>query len=542
MLMGACVSFAQAPMAVPKLVVVISYDQYRGDYPTSFARFVGPNGFERVKREGTVFTAAAFDHASLMTGPGHATILTGAYPHRNGIVANNFCDVSYQRCLYCAEDTTHGLSAAAMMVPTLGDRLRAADPRHKNVGIALKDRAAILMAGQSATAVLWFDESAGGFTTSTAYRRPAWLPGLNDRFPWSAYEGRTWRASLPDSLDPATDDVPGEGTMSSGRRTFPYRLPMASDKERYAADFVRLPFSVSYLFDAAMETIRRDMLGADSVTDVLAIGVSTTDFLGHTFGPDSREVQELYRACDTILAQFINHLDVLIGRQHYVLVITSDHGVAPIPEVIRQASIAQGVDVDAGRIRHAAIRRTVDSALTAHYGGPDTIWVRSIMEPALYLDTSVCLRRSIPIDSVAARAAQALVQLQGIEVAAPSAQLATGQCPGGVHPETCSRILRSFRHDRCGHVVLFPKRYWIVGSTPATHGTYHDYDRSVPLMFFGGSIPAQQIGKAASPVDIAPTLARLLGKPELFPAHETDGVAWPLTGTTNGPSPSDDEP
>ncbi|MCU0329756.1 MAG: alkaline phosphatase family protein [Candidatus Kapabacteria bacterium] len=532
--------WAQAPK--PRLVVVVSYDQYRGDYPPQFARFASSRGFERIRREGTVFANAAYNHASLMTGPGHATILSGMYPYRNGIVANNFCDARLQRCLYCAEDTSHGLSAATMLVPTLGDRLRRLDPRHKNVGIALKDRAAILMAGMSATTALWFDEAAGGFTTSSAYRKPAWLPGLNTRLPFTAYQGRTWRAGLADSLDPAIDDVMGEGTMSSGRRSFPHRMPMASDSEQYVADFVRSPYSVEYLFAAAVETIRRDALGADSIADVLAIGVSTTDFLGHTFGPDSREVQELYRACDTILASFIDALDTLVGRTHYVLVVTSDHGVAPIPEVIRNAAEAQGTTIDAGRIRQATLRRAVDSALTHRYGGPDSFWVERILEPALYLDTALCQRRNIDIDSAAAYAAAALLALQGMEAALPSAQLSQDVCPEGLSLEHFARIKRSFRPDRCGHVVLFPKRYWIFGSTPATHGTYHDYDRSVPLMFFGGGVGHSTVNDAASPVDIAPTLGRLLGLSELFASDEADGVAWPLVNNENGSSLEKDEP
>lgn len=523
-------------------MVVISYDQYRGDYPTQFARFASSRGFERLRREGTVFANAAYNHASLMTGPGHATILSGAYPYRNGIVANNFCDSRLQRCLYCAEDTSHGLSAATMLVPTLGDRLRTLDPRHKNVGIALKDRAAILMAGQSATTALWFDEAAGGFTTSTAYRKPSWLPGLNARLPFTVYQGRTWRAGLADSLDPAADDIVGEGSMSSGRRTFPHRLPMASESERYVADFVRSPYSVEYLFAAAVETIRRDALGADSIADVLAIGVSTTDFLGHTFGPDSREVQELYRACDTILASFIDALDTIVGRSQYVLVVTSDHGVAPIPEVIRNAAAAQGTTVDAGRLRQATLRRAVDSALTQRYGGPDSSWVAYILEPALYLDTALCQRRNIDVDSAAACAAAALLALHGIEAALPSALLSQDVCPNDLPREHFARIRRSFRPDRCGHVVLFPKRYWIMGSTPATHGTYHDYDRSVPLMFFGAGVDSSVVRNAASPVDIAPTLARLLGLPTLFANDDTDGVAWPLVSKKNGSPLKKDEP
>ncbi len=493
-----------------------------------FARVATPRGFNRVIREGAWFSNCSFRYASMMTGPGHATLLTGCYPHRHGIPANDFCDASANRCLYCAEDTVHGRSPALLRVPTIGDALRAASPLSKVAAIAIKDRAAILMSGTSAYPVLWFDAQAGGFVTSTYYRTPPWLGLLNSSMPFTRWTNHTWRAGIPDSLSPAIDNVEGEGALTSGRRTFPHRMPdAATAADDYAADFVRSPFSVTYLFDAAREVMRREKLGQDSATDILCIGVSTTDMLGHTFGPDSREVQELYRACDSTLANYIDYLDDVVGRQHYVLVITSDHGVAPIPEVIRRASEAQGVEIDAGRLRRAELIRVIDSALNGRYGGGAS-WVREVHEPAIYLNHALCEERSVDPGQAAETAAQALRNIHGVQIAIPTAHIATGMpCQDSIPAELCAFVRAAVDADRSGDIVVFPRRYWIFGSTPATHGTPHDYDRHVPLMLFGGGIPAGTIAADVSPADIAPTLAQWLG----LRLGDVDGVPLPLTRT-----------
>jgi len=512
-------------------VVVISYDQYRGDFPTSFSRFASSQGFNRILREGAWFPNCSFKHASLMTGPGHATLLSGCYPHRHGIPANDFYDVSSPRRLYCAEDTIHKHSPALMRVPTVGDVLREASPRSKVAAIAIKDRASILMAGRSAYPVLWFEAAAGGFVTSSFYRKPAWLPTLNATLPFTRWSNFTWRLGLPDSLSPATDDVDGEGALSSGKRIFPYRMPdAAKDAANYAADFLRSPYSVTHLFDAAREVMRRERLGQDSVTDILCIGVSQTDLLGHTFGPDSREVQEMYRACDTTLANYIDYLDDIIGRQHYVLVVSSDHGIAPIPEVVRKAAQAQGVEVDAGRLRGAQLRNVVDSALNATYGHTvGATWVRDIQVPALYLDHEMCLSRGIDPAQASVVASQALRTMHGVYFAMPTASVAAGSdCHEGIPPEVCTYVRNAVDAQRSGDVVFYTSRYWIVGGAPATHGTPHDYDRHVPLMFLGGGITAGRIAAEVSPADIAPTIATWLG----LRLGDIDGVPLPLTRTS----------
>ncbi|MBU3741688.1 MAG: hypothetical protein FGM24_05320 [Candidatus Kapabacteria bacterium] len=496
----------------PRLVVVISYDQLRGDMPTTFARFVSQHGFERVKREGAWFDACYYDQAAMMTAPGHATLLTGCYPHRTGITGNDLCDRHTKTCSQSVEDATFGTAPVLLKVPALGDILRANSPRSKVVSMAFKDRAAVLMGGHEPTYALWFDTDSLAFVTSSYYQRPPWLNTLNDDVVARRYSGFTWRTGIADSLRPAYDDVLEEGDFSNGSRTFPHQLASADQREAFALDFLSSPFSVTYLFDAAVEVMRREQLGQDTIPDILAIGVSSTDILGHQFGPDSREVQEMYAGCDTTLARFINVLDERVGRANYVLVITSDHGVAPIPELLARQAEPQGTTVDAGRMRGADVRRTIDSALSATYGTPTrSSWISNFIPPSLFLDSATCAERNVTVDAAAVTVATAMRSIHGIAYAITHEELRRGILADTIPSSHARFILQAFHDERSGDVVFYPREYWIFGGNVATHGTPYDYDRHVPLMLFGAGIAGGRIGDRVAPVDIAPTLATMLG-------------------------------
>jgi hypothetical protein len=493
--------------------VVVSFDQMRGDYPEAFRRFLTTTrGFGRIMDQGAWFDHCYFDQASMMTAPGHATLLTGCYPWKTGITANDMCERSTRTCAQSVHDATYGTSPVMLKVPTLGDALRARDKRSKVVSIAFKDRAAVLMGGHDPTCALWYDTDSMAFVTSDYYQRPPWLSVFNAALPLEQYAGRTWRAGIPDSLQPAYDDIEEEGTLSSGRRTFPHRMPRSDDRENFAIDVLSSPFSVTFLFDAAVEVMRRERLGQDTVPDVLSIGVSTTDILGHQFGPDSREVQELFVGCDTTLARFIDVLDARVGREHYVLVITSDHGVAPIPEYLARQGEPQGVTVDAGRMRATDVVQAIDSALTSRFGTPaGRSYVRAFLPPSVHLDTVQLVERGIDVDQAVATVITTLRSMHGIQYAIARRDLIAQRCSPDVPREHCRYIMQAFDAERCGDVIIVPRQYWIFGGNVATHGTPYDYDRHVPLMFFGAGIAGGRITDHVAPVDIAPTLAKMLG-------------------------------
>ncbi|HYF03113.1 MAG TPA: alkaline phosphatase family protein, partial [Patescibacteria group bacterium] len=284
----------------PKLIVVISYDQMRGDYVERWGNTWSKDGFLKIKNEGAYFKNCFFEHATNMTAPGHATLLTGCYPAKTGIVANDFYEPSIDKIIYSCEDSTYGLSPRNMKTLALGDMLQSQSTKSKVFAIALKDRAAILMAGQRPTGAVWFDGDKGEFTTSKYYQRPAWLDEFNDANPLMQYTGLTWTTAIPDSLA-LFDAVKYEMDFPGGTNIFPHALSKEPDS-LLLEGYYYSPYSVHHLFQLANYTIEKETLGRDSITDILCIGVSTTDIVGHGFGPDSRELQELYIHCDRMLA------------------------------------------------------------------------------------------------------------------------------------------------------------------------------------------------------------------------------------------------
>jgi hypothetical protein len=201
-ILAACCSLLAAPppLAAPKLVVVVSFDQMRGDFATRFEKVYqskNGGGFARIRREGVDFESCYYRHASNITGPGHASLLTGCYPAKTGIVGNEFCDEQTKTCGYCAHDTAKVFSASKLLVPTLGDLLRQRSPLSKTVGVGLKDRASILMVGNNASACIWFDAEQRRFATSSAYKQPSWLERFNKRYAVERYAGRIWTSRIP---------------------------------------------------------------------------------------------------------------------------------------------------------------------------------------------------------------------------------------------------------------------------------------------------------------------------------------------------------
>lgn len=500
---------ASAQRIRPRLVVVVSFDQFRGDYPTKFSgSFTTTGGFRRMMAEGANFPSCRYEHANNITGPGHATLLTGCYPTRTGIVGNDFCDLLSGWCGYCAQDTAGIYSAANLQVPTLGDLLRRSEPKSKVVGIAIKDRAAILMAGKSATSCIWYDAAARRWTSSAAYPQAPWLAQLNSKHNVGKYSGAVWKPITTTNL---ADSVDGEGAFPGGSNAFPHRI-LDPSHPKFTASVLISPFSMEMLFDATRTVIEREKLGRDDAPDILCVGVSTTDYAGHVFGPDSREIEDMFVRADRHIEQLIDLLDRTVGRRHYVLAITSDHGVAPIPEILKRQAEQQRAVIDAGRIREAEIKLRIDSALTRAYGQPNgtgASYVREIHEPSIYLNWNL-----LPADQrreVIGHVVRSVAAHPGIGIAVDSDSIASAGRPVNIDEQTWRYIRNSTYHGRTGDVVMYPKQYWIIGGNAATHGTPYDYDRWVPMMILGGSVANYTDSGAIAPVDLAPSLATMLG-------------------------------
>jgi len=499
------------PSDPPRLVVVLSVDQMRGDMPSRFQPVLGGRGLSRIAREGLVYERCEYAMASTLTGPGHAVLLTGAYPPQTGVTANDLCSYELGHCFYCAADTAGLPSPFPLMLPTVGDALVASDTLSRSISLAIKDRAAILMGGHHANAVCWVDPPTGRFTTSAAYPTPPWLADLAARRSYQEALGSTWEAVISNEMLSEPDDQPWEGTLGDGRRAFPHRLPAVLDRTT-VEDVGMTPFAVAMLFDAAKHVIDAERLGTDGHPDLLTIGLSSTDFAGHRFGPDSREVYELYVHVDSAIADLIDHLDARVGRDKYVLIVTSDHGVAPVPERLLSNVRHREPTVDAGRVSTTSIRSAVERALTDVLGTPEPrSWIWQVLAPSIYLDHEVIAQQGADLRQARTIAASAVARIPGIGFVATHDELLSNQRPAAIDPEAWTAMRNSFHPDRTGDVMLFPKRYWIIGSKTTTHGSPHDYDRWVPLMMLGGGLPAARHSEPVEPTLIARLLRQWWG-------------------------------
>lgn len=519
----------------PRLLVVISYDQFRGDYPERWGALWGEHGFNRIAREGVVFPQCYFEHADNKTGPGHAVHLTGVYPAKHGIVSNDFFDREQGRRLNCVEDSStrvlnvpsakKGVSPRLLSAPTLGDYMRTVFPDAKVFGISIKDRGAVLMAGHRAQLALWVEPEAGGFTTSSYYTNelPAWLIAWQQRGVAASCSGTLWTQVFDDQQYAMADNLPWEGKFPGGDRAFPHAVPAFDSTEKFWYPFILSPCSIETEFKLAEETIRSEQLGIDTVPDLLCLSVSGTDYVGHVFGPDSREVQDVFFHADRILGNFIEYLDTAVGRRHYVLVVTSDHGVAPVPEMLLADSVR--ARVDAGRIRSIDLLNDIDEYVHAVFPIGDSVqWIRAFDPPSLFLrDDAVAasgVSKSVVVDSLRAF----LLRQPGIGIVVSEREMQQGIAEKT--PEEWYRLLRNdWYPQRCGDLLVYPRPYWLFGSTPANHGTPYEYDRHVPMMLLGVQPDSSSVvQRRVAPVDIAPTLARLLG----ISMPNTDGVALPV--------------
>lgn len=501
--------------AQPRLVVLLCYDQMRGDRIEAVRPWLGERGFVRLLREGAVASRCVFDYATTVTAAGHATIATGCNPARHGIVDNDF--VVGDRALYATDDTLlEQPSPRLLLVPALGDYLRRADRRSKVWSFSHKDRGAIFLGGHQPSGAFWLVPHVGLGSSPYYPAPPAWVQRFNAEQSPARFAGSVWEKRLPPTA-PA-DSLPWEGRFPGGQQYFPHRLPSDTASEQFWRAFALVPHAVEWLFRAAEECIRAENLGADTIPDLLCISVSTTDLVGHLFGHDSREYAELLVACDRILADFLDTLDRRIGRNRYVLVLTSDHGAASIPELERQRGL------DAGRITADTLSQWL-ARWQAALGSPlDSVrLVRQFFPPWLWLDTAAIRRYGRSPDSVASSLVRWLSEQHGVGIVLTRSAIEHGSDTGAL-----GLIRRSYQPSRCGDVAIYPRPHWIFGSTPAQHGTPYDYDRWVPLVFFGAGIEPQRLDRPTSPADIVPTIARMLG----ITTDTTDGTALDLRLTT----------
>ena len=495
---------ALAPPA-PSLILLITVDQMRADYLDRF----GPElrgGLARLARGGAWFTNAHHDHAITETAPGHATLLSGRFPRSTGITANRAGVIDPASPLVTLP-ATPGASPFRFQGTTLVDWLHLKDPRSRTLSVSMKDRGAILPVGRSRTEVYWYYPD-GRFTTSRYYRDslPDWVNRFNARKLPQKLAGKSWTLLLADSAYHEPDSVSVEHGGSDF--TFPHVLP--SDSTAAAAAIAVTPWMDETTLALALDGLTALSLGEPSRTDVLAVSLSGTDIVGHSYGPDSREMHDNILRLDRNLGVFFDSLFKLRDPSRVAIVLTADHAAGRIPELAAKTLKPTPTRVDA-----SALARTLHDMVAA--AGIDTNLVYLDWQTVL-ADRNALKSRSATLDSLLSNFAFQVRSLPGISRVDRFQDLLRGDT---ISDAITRRWSHQFPPQSNVELVITQTPFTLFGNLPASHGSPYDYDTHVPLIFYGRWFGPGRYPQFTRTVDLAPTLAEIAG---VKPAERIDGV------------------
>jgi arylsulfatase A-like enzyme len=488
----------------PTLVVFLTVDQLRADY---FERYGSQlrGGLARLYRGGAVFTDAHQDHANTETAPGHASTMSGRHPRSTGIVQNAAGVQDPQAPLIGGGGW--GASPFRFRGTVLTDWLRIRDPRTRALSVSRKDRGAILPLGRAKQEVYWY-ASDGRFTTSRYYADtlPTWVNRFNERRVPQRMAGRAWTLLLPASAYPEPDSVAAE----SGGRDFVFPHVLPADPAEAARRFAEFPWMDQLTLDIALEGLNELKLGTGPQTDVLAVSLSTTDAVGHRYGPDSREVRDQVLRLDRMLGVFMDSLYSVRDSSRVVLALTADHGVTSFPAVAYGPEAGRGYHVRLDSVT-AQLRRGLRAA------GADSA-AASVDDGMLFVDRAALARAGVGVDSLARAFAEAARRVPGVLRADRVRDLARGDT---VNDPVTRRWVHMLPPDLPVEVAvtLKPGHVWGTASY-AQHGSPENVDSHVPVIFYGPHFRPGKYDRFTRVVDMAPTLARVLG---VEPAERLDG-------------------
>jgi len=511
----------------PKLVVGIIVDQMRYDYLTRFWNHYGEGGFKRLAEKGFNAKNHHFNYAPTSTGPGHTSVYTGATPSSHGIIGNNWYDREIDKSVYCASDDSYNsigtstdagkMSPHRMLTTTITDQLRLhTQMRGKTIAVALKDRGAVLPAGHTANAAYWFEgDDVGKWITSSYYMQelPKWVTDFNTSGKVQSYK-KEW-ATLKDIssyIESGVDNNAYEGLFETETAPiFPHNTPNLLNKTKDFEIIKYTPWGNSLTTDFALAALQNEKLGADAITDFLAISYSSTDYIGHKFGVNSKEIQDTYLRLDLDLERLLNTLDTKVGVGHYTVFLTADHGAIHVPAYLKDQKIP------AGYLNGKETRTKFNEFLTYTYGTTDLI--KNVSNNQVFLDRKVINNLAMDLDDVQEEIALELLSYADMNKAYTGYQMWKNEYTRGI-----PYILQNGWHQkRSGDVLLVPNPAHIsYPKTGSTHGSPMIYDTHVPLLFYGNGIKKGSTVNRTEIPDIAPTLAVMLG------------IAFP-NGTTGKP-------
>jgi predicted AlkP superfamily pyrophosphatase or phosphodiesterase len=496
-LLVAVTAFGSAYQASPKLVVILVIDQFRGDYLERYHAEFGPNGFRNFTERGAYFPACYYQYANTRTAPGHATIGTGTYSSGHGIFSNEWWDPAKKAMVSSVDDPSTrtlgaevesmGASPHNLLADTLADELRlATQGRSRVYGVALKDRAAILPTGFTANAAFWIEKNSGVWVTSTYYMNdvPHWLTNFNSQKHADKYLNLEWKDNAGEVMG---STAPKED--AKGNQVGYYDLVGAT------------PFANDYEFEFARELIQQEKLGHGTVTDLLVLSLSANDILGHQVGPDAPQMHAMALTLDRQIADFLSFLNQQYGAGQVWVALTADHGMAPL-----QAD-SFALHIPAQLASGPKVKDELNKVLGARLKKPGN-YIRTVDYPFVFLSQEQFPPNVTEADAEVA-AAEAM-RSAGFLAAYTKEQIAAGELP----PTGLGHIYANSYSPYGGWWVMgvpFPFSYGPGGKAIADHGAPYGYDQHVPLAFYGAAFKTGVYRDQVEPVDLAPTLAVMLG-------------------------------
>jgi len=499
----------------PKLIVGIVVDQMKQEYLWRFYDDMGEDGFKRMVENGFMAKNAHYNYSATSTGPGHASIYTGATPSIHGIVNNAWYSRVWGRSVYCAEDTTvsnvGGTERAGMISPsnlyssTITDELKLfTQKRGKVIAMSIKDRGSALPGGHLSDGSYWFDTRTGQFMTSTYYMDalPQWVIDFNQKRLPTKYLSGVW--DLLRNVEVYDESGPDNSPYEAGFRgketpTFPYELDTLSKQNGGFRMLPSTPWGNTILTDLALDAIDKEALGKDDITDFLAISFSSPDYIGHNFGPQSKEVQDTYLRLDQELARLFKTLDEAVGEGQYVVFLSADHAVA-------ENSLRMKADgFKADNINSRAFGEYMKATFNDRFGEAD--WFSVAGGTDLFLNHKVIREKGLTLYDLQLFAAQTAMSYDGVHLAMTGTDLLRSS-----QSEKMRRLIQNGYHPKeSGDVKLIYQPAWQNGRTKGTgHGNAWTYDTHIPIIFYGWGIQQGTTTREVHITDIAPTISMLM--------------------------------
>jgi predicted AlkP superfamily pyrophosphatase or phosphodiesterase len=502
----------------PKLVVGIVIDQMCYDYLYRYYDKFSDDGFRKLMEKGTNCRNTHYNYVPTFTGPGHASIYTGTTPSNHGIIANDWYDRNTNSIINCVDDahvspigtaSSDGLcSPKNLKTNTVSDQLKLTYSKSKVISMSIKDRGAILPGGHLSDGSFWFDYATGKFISSSFFMSdlPSWVNGFNNENLVEKYLQKNWETLYPISsyTESGPDDTPYEQKLGDkATPTFPYDLADLSKIINPNSLFTITPYSNTLLTDFALQALSNENLGQDDVTDMLCISYSTPDIAGHSFGPYSVEIEDIYLRLDLEIARFIDRLESEVGKKNFVLFLTADHAVVPVPQYLIDNNLPGGyffMDTVITQLRN----------LTVEKFGFDPILLEENL--SIYLDHKSIELANLQVDDVASFIAGNLEKIDEIKAVYTSEEL-----KNEASDEWRDMIFRGYHPKESGDVLFILEPGYLPKSVDnetarkgTSHGSAFNYDTHVPLVWYGAGVKRQEIHRKINITDIGATLVNLM--------------------------------